>query len=65
MPATFQKTMNKTLESVHSKLSFLGDIMMNLRHNSEFAKPNLTWLGFKTHPKGSIPTQKKAESISI
>ena len=65
MPATFQKTMNKTLESVHSMLSFLGDIIMNLRHNSEFAKPNFTWLGFKTHPKGNTSTEKNRIDLNL
>ena len=89
MPATFQKTINKTLEGIHSKFAFFDDILiitkgslndheheidkiLNLLDKEnlakklqkcEFAKTNLVWLGFKIHPDGIIPTNKKCESI--
>ena len=89
MAATFQKTIDKTLEGIHSKFAFLDDIIiitkgsldnheqeidkvLNLLDKEnlaiklqkcEFAKSNLVWLGFKIHPNGTIPTNKKCESI--
>ena len=89
MPATFQKTIDKTREGIHSKFAFLDDILiitkgsLNDHENEidkvlnlldkenlaiklqkcEFAKTNLVWLGFKIHPNGIIPTNKKCESI--
>ena len=89
MPATFQKTIDKTLEGIHSKFAFMNDILIitkgslndhekeidkvlnlldkeNLRiklQKCEFAKTNLVWLGFKIHPNGIIPNNKKCESI--
>ena len=89
MPATFQKTIDKTLEGIQSKFAFLDDILIitkgslndheheidkvlklldkeNLAiklQKCEFAKTNLVWLGFKIHPSGIIPTNKKCESI--
>ena len=89
MPATFQKTIDKTLVGIHSKFAFLDDILiitkgslndheheidkvLNLLDKEnlaiklqkcEFAKTNIVWLGFKIHPNGIIPTNKKRESI--
>ena len=89
MPTTFQKTIDKTLEGIHSKFAFLDDILiitkgslndhedeidkvLNLLDKEnlaiklqkyEFANTNLVWLGFKIHPNGIIPTNKKCESI--
>ena len=85
MPTTFQKNMDKTLESVHSKFAILDDILIITKgslndheqeidkvlnqldkeniaiklQKCEFAKPNLTWLGYKKTSKWNNPITKK------
>ena len=89
MPATFQKTLDKTLENIDNKFNFLDDILIitkgspldheldiykvlskfdkeNLAiklEKCEFAKPSITWLGYKITQSGNCPTVKKTDSI--
>ena len=89
MPATFQKTLDKTLENIDNKFNFLDDILIitkgspndheldiyrvlsrldkeNLAiklEKCEFAKPSITWLGYKITQSGLSPTVKKTDSI--
>ena len=89
MPATFQKTSDKTLENIDNKFNILDDILIitkgspldheldiykvlsrlekeNLAiklEKCEFAKPSITWLGYKITQSGISPTVKKTDSI--
>ena len=89
MPATFQKTMDKTLQNIKTKFAYLDDILVITKGNlqdheteidkitkqlneenlainlqkCEFAKPEITWLGFKVTPNGVTPSKPKCEVI--
>ena len=89
MPATFQKTIDKTLHDIKTKFAYLDDILIvtkgtledhekelekimqrlnneNLAINlqkCEFAKEQITWLGFVVTPNGVTPTKQKCDAI--
>ena len=75
MPATFQKTIDKTLEGIGSKFAFLDDILVitkgsireglaiNLQ-KYKFAKNIIEWLGFTITPSGITPLITKTEAIT-
>ena len=89
MPATFQKTIDKTLQKVKTKFAYLDDILVITKGNlqdheteidkimkklneenlainlqkCEFAKADITWLGFKVTPNGVTPSKPKCEAI--
>ena len=89
MPATFQKTIDKTLHDIKAKFACLDDILIvtkgtledhkkeldkimqrlndeNLAINlqkCEFAKEQITWLGFVVTPNGVTPTKQKYDAI--
>ena len=89
MPATFQKTIDKTLHDIKTKFAYLDNILRvtkgtledhekeldkimqrlnneNLAINlqkCEFAKEQLTWLGFVVTPNGVTPTKQKCDAI--
>ena len=89
MPATFQKTIDKTLKNIPNKFNLLDDILKitkgtiadhesdiklilkRLDHENlaiklekcEFAKLNITWLGYNITQSGTSPNNKKTDSI--
>ena len=89
MPATFQKTIDKTLHDIKTKFAYLDDILIvtkgTLEHHEkeldkimqrlnsenlainlqkcEFAKEQITWLGFVVTPNGVTPTKQKCDAI--
>ena len=89
MPATFQKTIDVTLQNCHNKFAFLDDILVITKGNlsdheneidkilhqldkenlaiklqkCDFAKKEITWLGFQITPTGITPTKRKCDSI--
>ena len=89
MPATFQKTIDKTLHDIKTKFAYLDDILIvtkgtledhekeldkimqginneNLAINlqkGDFAKEQITWLGFVVTPNGVTPTKQKCDAI--
>ena len=89
MPATFQKTIDKTLQNIKTKFAYLDDILVITKGNlqdheteidkilkqlneenlainlqkCEFAKPQITWLGFKVTPNRVTPSKPKCEAI--
>ena len=89
MPATFQKTIDKTLQNIKTKFAYLDEILVITKGNlqdheteldkimkqlneenlaiylqkGEFAKPEITWLGFKVTPNGVTPSKPKCEAI--
>ena len=89
MPATFQKTIDKTLQNIKTKFAYLDDILVITKGNlqdheteldkimkqlneenlainlqkCEFAKPEITWLGFKVTPNGVTPSKPICDAI--
>ena len=89
MPATFQKTVDKTLQNIKTKFAYLDDILVitkgslqdheneldkivkklyeeNVAINlqkCEFAKNEITLLGFKVTPSGVTPTKSNGDAI--
>ena len=90
MPATFQKTIDKTPENITNKFNFLDDILIIITkgtisaHKSdikrvlkrldeeslaiklekcEFARSDITWLGYNITQTGISPNTKKTDSI--
>ena len=85
MPATFQKTIDVTLQNCQNKFAFLDDILVITKGNiadhekeidkilyqldkenlaiklqkCEFAKKEITWLGFQITSTGVTPTQNE------
>ena len=88
MPATFQITIDKTLQNIKTRFAYLDDnlvitkgslqdhensykVMKHLNEENlainlqkgEFAKEEITWLGFRVTPNGVTPTKSKCHAI--